>query len=45
MEREDPLHREILEEHARSPLFQGKLEKIDIFILQQRQATLFSPQA
>ena len=27
MEREDPLHREILEEHARSPLFQGKLEK------------------
>jgi NifU-like protein involved in Fe-S cluster formation len=27
MEREDPLHREILEEHARSPLFQGELEK------------------
>ena len=27
MEREDPLQREILEEHARSPLFQGKLEK------------------
>ena len=24
---EDPLHREILEEHARAPLFQGKLEK------------------
>jgi nitrogen fixation protein NifU and related proteins len=23
---EDPLHREILEEHARSPLFQGRLE-------------------
>lgn len=26
MEMEDPLHREILEEHAGAPLFQGKIE-------------------